>query len=162
MAVPTPHTTLPLLALACIASTTLHIHAQAVEPAATNSSQTIEPATQPNKPPPSAPTADYRFEVIAIHPTPYGWLDHRPAPSPPDHFQSETISIAALAMKAFGLKQPYQLEYPQWTDDTYFSINATLPEGATQKDLPIMIQHLLEDRFGLVFHTKKKPCPALR
>jgi len=57
-----------------------------------------------------------------------------------------------LAWKAFGIKHSYQIEYPQWIASTFFTVNATLPPGATKADLPIMIRHLLEDRFGLVFH----------
>lgn len=72
----------------------------------------------------------------------------------PDRYQSGVTTICGLAFRAFGLKHSYEIECPKWTESAYFFINATMPEGSTQKDLPIMIRHLLEDRFGLVFHTR--------
>jgi uncharacterized protein (TIGR03435 family) len=53
---------------------------------------------------------------------------------------------------AFSKKQGFELECPQWMGTTYFAVNATLPEGATKADLPIMLRHLLEDRFALKYH----------
>jgi uncharacterized protein (TIGR03435 family) len=50
----------------------------------------------------------------------------------------------------------YHLVRPSWMDSAWFTINATIPEGATKADLPIMIRHLLEDRFGLVFHHETR------
>jgi uncharacterized protein (TIGR03435 family) len=35
---------------------------------------------------------------------------------------------------------------------TYFTVNATIPDGANKADLPTMVQHLLEERFGLKYH----------
>ncbi len=59
-------------------------------------------------------------------------------------------------MQAFGLKQEYQIEYKSWMRSSHFTVNATYPEGATDADLPIMIQHLLEDRFALVYHRETR------
>ena len=58
---------------------------------------------------------------------------------------------------AFGIEQDYQIiKYPQWMNTAYFAVNATLPEGATKADLPIMIRHLLEDRFALKYHHETR------
>ena len=53
---------------------------------------------------------------------------------------------------AFGKKQGYEIEYPEWMGKTFFTINATLPDGASKEDVPVMVRHLLEDRFGLKYH----------
>ena len=97
---------------------------------------------------------DYRFEVISIRPgPPDGRLSGRPGPSyTPGRFQEEVTSIDGLAFIAFGKKQGFEIECPEWMYRTFFTVNATLPEGATKADLPIMVRHLLEDRFGLKFH----------
>jgi uncharacterized protein (TIGR03435 family) len=107
---------------------------------------------------------DYRFEVASIRPVgpPTGleYPNGRIPPSyTPGHYRNEKTSLAELAMEAFRVRHPYQIEYPRWMVSTYLTVNATLPEGATKADLPIMIQHLLEDRFGLVFHhvTRQNP-----
>jgi len=62
--------------------------------------------------------------------------------------------LAHLAFEAFDLKHGYQMEYPGWMDTTYFTLNATPPQGATKADLPIMIRHLLEDRFAVRYHQE--------
>jgi uncharacterized protein (TIGR03435 family) len=103
--------------------------------------------------------SDYRFEVASIRPVgpPTGneYPDGKIPPSyTPGHYRNEKISLAGLAWEAFEIKYEFQIEYPGWMASTYFFVNAALPEGATKADLPIMIQHLLEDRFGLVFHRE--------
>ena len=101
---------------------------------------------------------DYRFEVASIHPTdPYG--PNRAGtlhPYSPGRYRQERIYLGGLAFEAFGLKDGDQIEYPKWMASTFFSINATLPEGATKADLPIMIRHLLEDRFALIYHHETR------
>jgi uncharacterized protein (TIGR03435 family) len=59
---------------------------------------------------------------------------------------------------AFGVKHSYQIECPSWMSSTTsnFAVNATLPEGATKADLPIMMRHLLEDRFALKYHHETR------
>jgi uncharacterized protein (TIGR03435 family) len=101
---------------------------------------------------------DYRFEVAAIRPTdPYsinkaGTLH----PYSPGRYRQERIYLGALVDDAFGIKQNYQIKYPQWMHTAYFAVDATLPEGATKADLPIMIRHLLEDRFALKYHHETR------
>ena len=70
----------------------------------------------------------------------------------PGRYREEQVSVAVLAYHAFNLKYGYQAELPGWMNTAYFTLNATTPEGATEADLPVMIQHLLEDRFGLKYH----------
>jgi uncharacterized protein (TIGR03435 family) len=66
------------------------------------------------------------------------------------------MQFSSMVWMAFDVKHRYELEYPHWMDSTFFSINATLPDGATKPDLPIMFRHLLEDRFGIVFHHETR------
>jgi uncharacterized protein (TIGR03435 family) len=101
---------------------------------------------------------DYRFEVASIRATdpPGLYKGGSPQPYSPGLYREERIYLAALVMKAFNLKQPYQIGYPQWMLSSYFSINATIPDGATKADLPIMIRHLLEDRFALKYHHETR------
>ncbi len=101
---------------------------------------------------------DYRFEVASIRPTDPPGLNRGGSPRPysPGRYREERIYLGGLAWKAFGLKHPYQIEYPSWMSSTYFAVDATLPEGATKADLPIMIRHLLEDRFALKYHHETR------
>jgi uncharacterized protein (TIGR03435 family) len=110
------------------------------------------------RPGPSNPAqSDYRFEVAAIHQAdPSGRMSGPPSPPGAGRFISENTTIVALAMRAFGLEQGYQIGYKPWMLSTHFSVNANYPDGATRANLPIMVQHLLEDRFGLVFHRETR------
>ena len=54
---------------------------------------------------------------------------------------------------------PYQLSAPAWMDDgERFDILAKLPPNAAKKDVPLMLQKLLEERFHLeVRHESREP-----
>ena len=109
-------------------------------------------ATQPAK-------RDLRFEVASIRPSgpPTGRLVGPLDPYSPGRYrQDNPISLAVLAEQAFGAKHRYQIEFPHWMLTSYFTVNATLPDGATRADVPTMLQHLLEERFGLVLHRETR------
>ena len=104
---------------------------------------------------------DYRFEVASVRPSePPNGHEYGGGPIPPSYtpgrYRVSKVSFAVLAWKAFSVNYEYQIEYPHWMASTYFDVNATLPEGATKADPPPMLQHLLEDRFGLVFHHETR------
>ncbi len=102
-------------------------------------------------------THDYRFEVASIKPAdPSGRMPGPPQRSSPGHFRASSTTIVGLAMKAFGVQLGSQIKCQPWMSSTYFNVEAIMPEGAAAADIPIMIQHLLEDRFGLVFHRETK------
>ena len=106
---------------------------------------------------------EYRFEVAVIRPADPSGMTSRPPNSPgARRFMSESTTIVGLAMRAFGLKEGYQIEYKPWMLSTYFSVNATYPDGATKADLPIMVQHLLEDRFALVYKRQTRQMDGYR
>jgi len=63
-------------------------------------------------------------------------------------------SVKQLILRAYGL-QPYQLSGPEWLDSV-FDVLAKYPEGATQDQLPEMLQSLLAERFGLVTHRETR------
>jgi uncharacterized protein (TIGR03435 family) len=124
------------------------------ETSATAAGSTLSGSAQPVK-------RAYRFEVASIRPVgPPTGLEYPSGVIPPSytpgHYTNEKQSLAGLAMEAFGVKRPFEIAYPRWMESTYFAVRAVLPEGATKADLPIMIQHLLEDRFGLVFHHEMR------
>jgi uncharacterized protein (TIGR03435 family) len=60
-----------------------------------------------------------------------------------------------LIMQAFDLKM-HQIQGPDWMLKERFDILAKLPEGATAKQVPEMLQNLLKDRFGLKYHMVKQ------
>ena len=106
------------------------------------------------------PTRRARLPIRGRFYTPYRSYGRNRAgtlhPYSPGRYRQERIYLGGLAFEAFGLKDGDQIEYPKWMASTFFSINATLPEGATKADLPIMIRHLLEDRFALIYHHETR------
>jgi uncharacterized protein (TIGR03435 family) len=104
---------------------------------------------------------DYRFEVASIRPTTRTGFPNmealRAAHSfTPGRYKEEQACLACLAREAFDIKHSYQIESPHWMNDEYFTLNATVPGGATKADLPIMLQHLLQDRFALKYHHETR------
>ena len=100
---------------------------------------------------------DFRFEVVSIHPMEgFAHSYGPPIRSSPGRYTATNMSIRALASQAFGLKRRYQLEVQPGMPAALYSVSATYPEGATEADLPTMLQHVLEDRFGLVYHRETR------
>jgi uncharacterized protein (TIGR03435 family) len=74
-----------------------------------------------------------------------------------------SLPLSELINLAFKTKR-YQLTGPSWLTANpmgmdRFDIHATLPEGATEKDVPEMLQALLVERFKLVFHRENVEMP---
>ena len=73
------------------------------------------------------------------------------------------VPVSSLIMQAYKIK-PHQLSGPAWMNEERFDITATFPEGATEEQLPAMLQQFLADRFGLTFHwnSEEKAVYALQ
>ncbi|HWB32468.1 MAG TPA: TIGR03435 family protein [Acidobacteriaceae bacterium] len=112
---------------------------------------------QPSQPAPT-PAHDYRFEVVSIRPTDPPGLNKGSTlhPYSDGHYRQERIYLGGLAAEAFEIKHPYQIQLPSWMSQAWFAVNATLPTGATKADLPVMLRHLLEDRFALKYHHETR------
>jgi uncharacterized protein (TIGR03435 family) len=67
--------------------------------------------------------------------------------------------LQAVICKAYNLK-PYQLAGPAWATGTFsadlFEIEAKLPEGATEDQVPLMLQALLAERFKMTVHRESR------
>ena len=69
-----------------------------------------------------------------------------------------SMSLDALIMDAYKIKS-FQLVGPDWITGMSaprFDIQAKMPEGATEEQVPEMMQALLAERFGLKFHKDTK------
>jgi len=119
---------------------------------------------------PPVPPQPLTFEVASVR------------PSPPLDFQKlmsgqlrlgmkvdkarvdiSSMALADLICTAFRVK-PHQVSGPAWqeiapTGGQRFDVHATLPEGATEKDVPEMLQALLVERFGLKFRRDRSEQP---
>jgi uncharacterized protein (TIGR03435 family) len=68
-------------------------------------------------------------------------------------------SLYALLTTAFRVNE-YQLDAPDWVRNVRVDVNATLPPGATRRQVPDMLQDLLRRRFGAVTHVEQRPREA--
>ena len=107
---------------------------------------------------PETPTAS--FEVASIK---------RSAPLDSSHYGQMTrdpgrvnyshVSLQNLLAQAFKIKNA-QISGPDWLDSDRFDIDAKLPTGSDEKQIPVMLQALLFERFKLSFHKETKIAAA--
>jgi len=102
--------------------------------------------------------ARVEFEVVSVKPGDPA----DPASSShttPGRLQMRNTTLNNLVRGAFRLNE-FQLEGgPKWAASQRFHIDAKLPPGALQDQIPLMMQAMLADRFKLVFHRETKMLP---
>jgi uncharacterized protein (TIGR03435 family) len=94
-------------------------------------------------------------------------------PSPPDEFNrigaGMHIDGSQVSFKFFSLDEyivvayrvkRYQISSPDWMASERFDITAKLPAGGSAKDIGLMLQSLLEDRFQMKMHRDSKEFPV--
>jgi uncharacterized protein (TIGR03435 family) len=100
-----------------------------------------------------------RFDVASIKPAAPAPLRHvvRPVPG---GLHVENASIRLLMQNAYGL-QPFQIAGgPAWIDFASYDIEAKAEGSVNQRQVFLMLQSLLEDRFHLKVHRETKELPA--
>lgn len=80
------------------------------------------------------------------------------------HIDGARVSCTSLNLKdyigaAYKLKI-YQIEGPDFIGGERFDINAKLPAGATEAQVPDMLKALLADRFKMTSHMETKDFPV--
>ncbi|MEO8028988.1 MAG: TIGR03435 family protein [Bryobacteraceae bacterium] len=84
-----------------------------------------------------------------------------PGTPDPGMFRCSKCTLATLIAKAFQL-QPYQFPGRTSLADTTYEVQAAIPAGASKEDFSAMLQNLLKDRFGLVWHFQEKKMKGYR
>ncbi len=69
------------------------------------------------------------------------------------------VTITDLIVEAWKVK-PYQVSGPDWLSMERFDIQAKLPDGAAENDVPQMLRTMLADRFGVRTHTESRVLSA--
>ena len=65
------------------------------------------------------------------------------------------VNLKSVIALAYGVAFD-QIEGPQWLDDDRYDIIATFPAGASQEQVPAMLQRLLAERFAMTIHQETK------
>lgn len=67
-------------------------------------------------------------------------------------------NLLNLLTLAYNLKD-YQVVGPDWLGTENYFVEAKYPAGTTARDVALMLQTLLAERFGLMFHRETKELP---
>jgi uncharacterized protein (TIGR03435 family) len=115
--------------------------------------------------------APLAFEVASVKPAGplnMGAMQQGKMPRIGMKVDGQVVDIGSMTLKdlvrlAYEVKD-YQVTGPDWLGTPMsaerFNIQATIPEGATEKDVPKMLQALLAERFKLVVHRENKDQPV--
>ena len=99
-----------------------------------------------------------RFEVASVKPS-------RPVAgkgvvfgmvSDPSRFRGSFVTLADLVGKAYGVDVARTSGGPSWISTERYDVVATLPKNASQGQIPILLQTLLAERFGLTVRRDTK------
>jgi uncharacterized protein (TIGR03435 family) len=69
------------------------------------------------------------------------------------------FSLDELIVVAYNVKR-YQVSGPDWMASERFDITAKLPMGGSAKDVAVMLQALLENRFQIKMHHESREFPV--
>jgi uncharacterized protein (TIGR03435 family) len=96
------------------------------------------------------------FEIASVkRSAPGSGADVLPPQQDPARINYTGVTLKPVLALAYGVT-PEQITGPKWLGDERFDIVATLPAGATPQQIPVMLQHLLTDRFGMTVHEDNK------
>jgi uncharacterized protein (TIGR03435 family) len=110
----------------------------------------------------SQPPQPAFFEVASIKP--WDGDENLPGQKPLSVDKSRVefrgITAAMLIAIAYELKQPHEIEEgpwaKTWAGKDRFTIQAKIPESASERQVPEMLRTLLAQRFGLLVHRESK------
>jgi uncharacterized protein (TIGR03435 family) len=69
------------------------------------------------------------------------------------------VTLTDLIVAAYSIK-PHQISGPDWLAMERFDIQAKLPDGAIEDNVPQMLRTMLADRFGMRTHTETRTLSA--
>ncbi|HEY4360705.1 MAG TPA: TIGR03435 family protein [Bryobacteraceae bacterium] len=102
----------------------------------------------------AAVTFGQSFEAAAIKPNDSG-SSHSGEHSDKGLVRIDNDSLNQLIQEAYRV-QDYAISAPAWLNDARFDIVAKIPEGVRSDGIPVMLQALLAERFGLKMHHEPK------
>ena len=80
----------------------------------------------------------------------------------PGRFVANRTPLKFVILYAYQLLNHQVIGLPDWTEEINFDITAVYGSAATttDKDVRVMVQQLLNDRFGLLLHPDRRVIPA--
>lgn len=106
--------------------------------------------------------AELTFEVASVKPsappgprTFFGPQRGGPGTRDPRRITWDNARLSDLVMTAWDI-QPFQVVAPDWLSQSRFDVVANVPEGVTRRQVGVMWQNLLKERFGMKLHHQPK------
>jgi uncharacterized protein (TIGR03435 family) len=101
------------------------------------------------------PAPRVEFEVVSVKPGDPASLGSSSG-TPAGRLVMRNTTLKNLVMSAYRLNEYEIAGGPTWMDSAKFNIDATLPAGAPQGQIPLMMQTMLADRFRLESHRETR------
>jgi len=103
----------------------------------------------------------FAFEVASIKPAPPQPMNQTRIGMQTDGgmLRYTNVAIREMIRVAYKVKD-FQIEGPDWMGTTRFDISAKFPAGATEDNVPEMLQALLAERFKLILHKDSQERPV--
>ncbi|MDR3703215.1 MAG: TIGR03435 family protein [Candidatus Sulfopaludibacter sp.] len=107
-----------------------------------------------------SPAARPEFEVVSVKPAPPSLNGVSSRESVDNGLLTYTnFTLRRLIGNAYGVTEG-QIVGPAWISDNLYHVQARLPAGASQSDVPAMLQGMLAERFKLAVERMKKKIPV--
>ncbi len=111
------------------------------------------------------PVRPSSFEVASIKPSaptdrPRPRFSGGPGTDSPGQLACTDYLLELLIRRAFKANLQWEIVLPASLPATRYDILAKIPAGGTQEQVDLMLQNLLVDRFGLVFHKEAREMPV--
>jgi uncharacterized protein (TIGR03435 family) len=104
------------------------------------------------------------FEVASVRPAGpqpgAGRWSGGPGSADPSRVTFTNTSLLQLCRIALNAPNDFQLAAPPWAESQRFDIVATMQPDTKSEQYRKMLQNLLVERFGLVFHTEERTIPG--
>lgn len=111
-----------------------------------------------------------RFEVVSIKLVPnldVNGSQHSVGAVDPGLWRSHQAVLIQVIRAAYGINFSESLDdqlirgAPAWVNNNEFDIDARIPAHASRSQVPLMLQAMLAEHFGLRIHWDSRPLPAV-
>ncbi len=79
--------------------------------------------------------------------------------SDPGRVAYSNVTLRSLVMRAWQVRD-YQISGPDWLASERYDVAAKLPENTPNRQVPLMLQALLAERFELALHHEQREMPG--
>jgi uncharacterized protein (TIGR03435 family) len=109
---------------------------------------------------PPADRSSTEFEVASIKPNLSGSGRSGSSMPPRGIFRGTNLTLRQLIVTAYRVRTFQVVAGPDWIDNDRFDLQARASDDAMPDQMPVMLQALLAERFGLAFHREVREQPV--